>query len=486
MFESSVQVLSQTDMDLIHDSAVEILRDVGVRVDHSRMRDLLSDFGCLVEGSVVRFPETITEDVVSKMRDPDNLMDGYVGTLPLKRDRIPGDARVVPVATGQATIAHEIETDELRPATQQDLVDACRVVDSLSGAVTAHPVFLPQDVPEMLRDLYALKTAAQYYPYSDFVEVYSPEVAPYFLEMGRVIRGSDEALKEDPPFASWAFATPPFQYGKHGFKIIFMFKDFGLRRGYGVGGVMSVLGASTPLTLSGCLVMQTAEVLACNAMNWVLLGRVSGYGGGPTVLDMKQATPSQSAAEAVLLDLACMDLQRYYGDPDPIFPYALSADAKFPDVQAGIDKTLSATTAILAGSRVLSAGIGTLCLSSVASLAQIVIDYELCRTLEHVIRGFDVDVEHIGLETIKRVGIGGDFLGEDHTLKYMRETLFFPELFDRRMVGGWRRDRKGMLDHAKERVRAILKNGDHREYLSREQVEELGRIARRAQEELGR
>ena len=74
--------------------------------------------------------------------------------------------------------------------------------------MTGHPVFLPQDVPEMVRDLYALKMAAQYYPYSDFVEVYSPEVVPYFLEMGRVICDSDESLKEDPPFCSWAFGSP--------------------------------------------------------------------------------------------------------------------------------------------------------------------------------------------------------------------------------------------------------------------------------------
>ena len=484
MFESSVRVLSPADLDLIHRSTVEILRDVGVRVDHPRMRDLLSDFGCRVADSVVKFPEAITEDVVDKMRNPENLMDGYVGTLPLKRERIPAGARVVPVATGQATLAHDLDTDELRPATQQDLADACRLVDALPGALTGHPVFLPQDVPEMVRDLYALKVTAQAYPYSDFVEVYSPEVAPYFLEMGRVICDSDEALKENPPFASWAFATPPFQFGRHGFEIVFMLKDFGLKRGYGVGGVMPILGASTPLTLSGYLVMQTAESLACNIMNWALLGRVSGYGGGPTVLDMKLATPSQSSAEAVLLFLACMDLQRYYGDPDPIFPYALNTDAKLPDVQAGIDKTFSAVTAVLAGSRLLSAGMGTLYLSGVASLAQIVIDYELCQSLEHMARGVEVDEAHIGLDMIKRIGIGGSFLAEEHTVNYMRETLFFPDLFDRRMVGAWQQDRRGMLDYAKDKVRRILKTGDAPEYLSREQVAELDRIARRAAEKL--
>jgi trimethylamine:corrinoid methyltransferase-like protein len=166
--------------------------------------------------------------------------------------------------------------------------------------------------------------------------------------MGRVICGSEESLKEAPPFCSWAFATPPLQFGRHGFDILFSFLDYGLKKGFGVGGVMPILGASTPLTLAGYLTMQTAEVLACNVMNWVLLERVSGYGAGPTILDMKLASPSQSSPEAVLLFLACMDLQRYYGETTPMFPYALSADSKSP-TSGWHDKTFSATVATLAG-----------------------------------------------------------------------------------------------------------------------------------------
>ncbi|MCL4393657.1 MAG: trimethylamine methyltransferase family protein [Chloroflexi bacterium] len=482
MLESSLHVLSTPDLDRIHGAALEILRDVGVRLDHERMRGLLADLGCQIEDRVVRFPEPVVEGVVEKMRDPANQDLGYTGTLPLNWNRIPKEARVVPVATGQATLAHDLDTDELRPATRQDLIQACRVVDNLPGVVTGHPVYLPQDVPEMVRDLYALVTVACHYPYSDFVEIYSPEMVPFFLEAGRVIRGSDQALKKDPPFCSWAFATPPLAFGRHGFDILFQLKDFGLERGYGVGGVMPILGASTPLTLAGYLAMQTAEALACNVINWALLGRVSGYGGGPTILDMQLTTPSQSGPEAALLFLACMDLQRYYGSSEPMFPYALAADAKFPDVQAGIEKTLTATLAVVAGSRVLSAGLGCLALSGVSSLAQIVIDYELCKSLEHLLRGFVVDTETLGLDLIKQIGIGGSFLGEQHTVRHMRQTLFFPELSDRRATGQWVLDRKGMLDRAKAKVRRILREDKEPQFLKAEQTNELERIAARAHE----
>jgi hypothetical protein len=112
---------------------------------------LLADMGCRVDGNVVKMPPRIVESVVEKMRDPAHQDHGYTGTLPLSWRRIPKEARVVPVATGQATKAHDLATDEIRPATREDLVQACRLVDNLPGTVTGHPVFLPQDATNNAR-----------------------------------------------------------------------------------------------------------------------------------------------------------------------------------------------------------------------------------------------------------------------------------------------------------------------------------------------
>ncbi len=94
-------------------------------------------------------------------------------------------------------------------------------------------------------------------------------------------------------------------------------------------------------------------------------------------------------------------------------------------------------------------------------------------------------VSNIGLDVIKRVGIGGTFLAEDHTLKYMRETLFFSKIFDRRMVSSWVDDRKGMLVRAKERVLDLLKKNEPIQRLTSEQIAELDRIITTAQSALG-
>jgi trimethylamine--corrinoid protein Co-methyltransferase len=226
--------------------------------------------------------------------------------------------------------------------------------------------------------------------------------------------------------------------------------------------------------------MQTAEILACNVMNWLLLGRVIGYGGGATILDMKHTTPSQSGPEVTLLFLACMELQRYYGLAEPMFPYALNADAKIPDVQAGIEKAITATLAVVAGSRLLSAGLGCLFLSGVASLPQIAIDYELCQFLDHMAKGIVVNDTTIALDVIKSVGIGGSFLGEQHTVRHFREVMFFSDLFDRRTPGQWQTDCQGMLNLAKQKVKGMLERDNPPPYLTDDQTKELTRIVAHA------
>jgi trimethylamine--corrinoid protein Co-methyltransferase len=51
-------------------------------------------------------------------------------------------------------------------------------------------------------------------------------------------------------------------------------------------------------------------------------------------------------------------------------------------------------------------------------------------------RGFEVNPETLALDVIKRIGPGGNFIAEEHTVRYMREELFQPTLSDRL---GWER-----------------------------------------------
>ncbi len=69
-----------------------------------------------------------------------------------------------------------------------------------------------------------------------------------------------------------------------------------------------------------------------------------------------------------------------------------------------------------------------------------------------------VDREYLAVDTIKRVGPGGHFLQDDHTLNHFREN-WHPDLTDRKTYEAWKMEgAMSMGQRAKQKVRHILDN----------------------------
>ncbi len=92
------------------------------------------------------------------------------------------------------------------------------------------------------------------------------------------------------------------------------------------------------------------------------------------------------------------------------------------------------------------------------SLAQLVINNEIIGMVERVISGISVDDELMGVDLIKKIGIGGNFLSERHSLDHIATEQAQSTIIDRRMRGAWeKKGSKGMLQNANEKVKEILK-----------------------------
>jgi trimethylamine--corrinoid protein Co-methyltransferase len=90
--------------------------------------------------------------------------------------------------------------------------------------------------------------------------------------------------------------------------------------------------------------------------------------------------------------------------------------------------------------------------------AQLVLDNEFIRMINHTIKGFTVDDESLAVDLIKAVGPSKDFLTQEHTLKHMRSHSQ-PELIDRSRMEKWKDS--GATDsytRAAEKTRTILDN----------------------------
>jgi trimethylamine--corrinoid protein Co-methyltransferase len=107
----------------------------------------------------------------------------------------------------------------------------------------------------------------------------------------------------------------------------------------------------------------------------------------------------------------------------------------------------------------------------------IVFTAEVIDMLQHFRAGIELDAEAMAVEVIQRVGPGGDYLTDEHTLSHFRE-FWQPTLFDRQRADTWRsRGARRMGDRLREKTLAIM-DSHQPEPLPDTVREEIGYILR--------
>ena len=91
---------------------------------------------------------------------------------------------------------------------------------------------------------------------------------------------------------------------------------------------------------------------------------------------------------------------------------------------------------------------------------QFVIDNEIIGMAMKMLRGIDVDEEHLAVDEIRMVGPGGNFLSLDHTIQHFREEYLEPMLASRReradMASVPDDLHRDVLDSARRRAKEII------------------------------
>jgi trimethylamine--corrinoid protein Co-methyltransferase len=112
----------------------------------------------------------------------------------------------------------------------------------------------------------------------------------------------------------------------------------------------------------------------------------------------------------------------------------------------------------LAGANFIHHAAGMLEDMSTIAYEQFVIDNDLLGMAMHAVRGIEINEETLALEAIDRVGPGGHYLMDEHTLRHMRTEHYFPSaVFDRQGREAWEQaGARDAWDRSKEIARRIL------------------------------
>jgi trimethylamine--corrinoid protein Co-methyltransferase len=134
----------------------------------------------------------------------------------------------------------------------------------------------------------------------------------------------------------------------------------------------------------------------------------------------------------------------------------------------------------LAGANLIY-GAGMLEAGMTFSFGQLVIDDEIAAMVKRIVNGVSLDDELMGVDLIKKVGIGNNFLTQRHTLNNIETEQVQATIIDRRMRGAWeKRGSKSLIESANERADQLLKSHEPKP-LPEDLIKELKRIVKSAE-----
>jgi trimethylamine--corrinoid protein Co-methyltransferase len=125
------------------------------------------------------------------------------------------------------------------------------------------------------------------------------------------------------------------------------------------------------------------------------------------------------------------------------------------DEQAAADAAFSVLVALLAGNNLVH-DVGYLEAGLTSSPEMIVFTAEMISMMRSFVGGLSLDADALALDVIHKVGPGGDFLTEKHTLRHFRK-LWQPALFDRRRAEEWTaQGGKRLGERLREKTQTII------------------------------
>lgn len=467
-----LKFLSDEDIKAMHEATLQIMNEVGIIWTHKPSLDILTGAGCTIKGNRVYFPPQLVEDCVSKANKRVNIKgrNGVENTL--------GGGNLYFHNLGGARDVFDAKTGTRRIATEQDVIDATRLLDALPNCHTVTPFFTPRDVPGELMSLYMYRhclphtTKPLQGPGIQFAE----EVK-YAVEMAQVVGTPPHELT-----LSLSPVSPLTIHEPAAAAIVEMTK---------AGVIMANLpaptgGATSPMTMTGSVVQQSAETLAL-----LVLGQIINPGNGVVYcgrLGMLEPRTGLiwGGVELGLSSAATVQLGHYYGFSVNV--YGFSTNAHTLDAQNAFERGLNAAIPALAGADELS-GIGEMEAGVMGSYAQMVLDNEFAGSILRLRRGLSADTAHLAVDIIANVMDGTrNFLGQRHTLNHLKAgELALTKLAERNSWETWedKLGRKQIVDHSVDEAERILR--EHQvPPLEPQQEKELDRIMAAAEKEMVR
>jgi len=438
-----LKLVSSEEVESIHQATLRILGEVGVQLTESKSRKLLTAAGAAVRGTRLLIPPELVEKCLAQAGRKTSIR-GRGGT-----SKTLGDGSLYFHNLGGAPHVFDAASGKRRPATVQDVRDAARLLDALENCHTITPFFTPTEVPGGLMSLAMYRHTLPH----TVKPVQGPGIqfaaeAHYAVRMAEVIGRPEEVLTLSLSPVS------PLTIPDHEALAVMEIARLGISFG---PLPCPTAGTTAPMTISGAVAQQNAEVLAALVLaQLVHPGLPIIYCGRLAMMEPRTGLSVWGGVELGIASAVTVQVGHRYGLPVNV--YGFSTNAHQLEVQNGFERGLNALIPALAGADELS-GIGEMEAGVMGSFAQMVTDNEFAASILRARKGVAADEEALAVDVIASImDSTRNFLGQKHTMRHLKAgEVMVTRLAERASWETWEAGgRKGLAERAQAEAERIL------------------------------
>ena len=374
-----LRFLSDELIEKIVSEGRELICKLGVEIHNKAVLSMLADHGARVDMDKSR--AHLTQDMIDKARESapasfklyDSLGNEALDLSGFKVNFTPGSAAINIL---------DYKNNRIRPPTTADYIQYAKLMNKMDHIASQSTAIVPSDVHERISDSYRLYLSLLFCEKPVVTGAFTIEAFEIMKELQIAVRGSKEELRAKPLTIFSCCPTSPIKWSEVTCQNLVDCADYSIPVEY---ISMPLSGFMAPVTLVGTLIQHTAETLSGLVISQLTSpGTPVLYGGSPAIFDVRYETTPMGAIETMMIDCAYNEIGKYLGLPTQA--YIGLSDAKLLDAQAGLESSMGATLAALAGINSVS-GPGMLDFESCFSLEKLVLDNEICGMVFRMIEG---------------------------------------------------------------------------------------------------
>lgn len=404
-----MRVLTTSDMEGIHARSLDLLERVGIAYNTPAALEVLRRHGCPIGGDQqhARLPRELVEWCLEQAPRKVRLM-----ARDPSQDVVLNGNRAHHTTSSQAARTRDWRTGRLRPSSADDLRRGVLLADALDMVHIVNVMVAATDVPAHMRTLRHFELAFRNTGKHVRTGVLHAGQVPHILDLAHAAQGGGEFR----PIFSVVYCpiSPLMHDGENAEAAIELVK-------VGVPMLiypMAMAGATAPASPWGSILQYNVEVLSALVLfQLVNPGAPVIYGTGAVQMDMHSGQMRDNARGDVMR-LALAEMARFYHLPVNLGGLGTASEAL--DAQYAFEATATCLLSYLAGADEIYS-MGLLGSAQFLSFEKLVLDDHLARELELKIQPLRPDDAAFEGELIARVGIGGHYLNQSETRRYVRQ-----------------------------------------------------------------